>query len=119
MKRKLRELKKARVEQGLTYRELSEVTGVSRQALFSYENGTYPPRADVWKVLKKVLKLKGTVEDYWGRPAHTGTPKIYTKDDRCKMPGCKSVPTSIGYCRKHYQRVRYRKIHKTAGYSKD
>jgi DNA-binding XRE family transcriptional regulator len=110
MKRKLKKVKEARRRLGLTLRDLEEKVGVSRQALSAYERGEYPPRKDIWKQLKKLLGLKGKVEDYWGREAHTGKARKYHDGSECYIKGCHIQPISMGLCRKHYQRIRYQRI---------
>jgi len=110
MKKKLTKVKEARKRLGLTLRDLEEKVGVSRQALSAYERGDYPPREEVWKKLKKVLKLKGKVEEYWGRVAHTGKARLYHEGSECYIKGCHIQPISQGLCRKHYQRIRYHRI---------
>jgi transcriptional regulator with XRE-family HTH domain len=113
--KKLRKVKEARNRLGFTLRELEEVIGVSRQALSAYERGEYPPRQEVWKKLKKALKLKGTVESYWGRSASAGKARLYHEGDKCYVKGCDNAPISKGLCRKHYQLKRYHE--KTHGVS--
>lgn len=105
-------LRDARKKLHLTVRALAEAIGVSRQAISSYEHGEYPPRADVWKKMRKALKLPKdqTVETYWGRIAHIGKDKMYHKGDLCSIKGCENEPICGGLCRKHYQRVRYHKL---------
>lgn len=110
MKRKLRKIKEARKRLGFTLRDLENKVGVSRQALSAYERGEYPPRKDVWKKLKAVLGLKGKVEDYWGRIAHSGKARKYDEGSECYIKGCHEKPISMGLCRKHYQRIRYQRI---------
>ena len=109
---KLASLRDARKKRGLTVRALADAVGVSRQAISSYEHGHYPPRSDVWKKLRKVLGIpkQQTVADYWGREAHIGKDRLYNAGDTCSIKGCKNAPVCLGYCRKHYQKVRYHKI---------
>jgi DNA-binding XRE family transcriptional regulator len=110
MKKRLRKVKEARKRLGFTLRDLEEKIGVSRQALSAYERGEYPPRKDIWKKLKVLLKLKGKVEDYWGRVAHSGKARKYHEGSECYIKGCHTQPISMGLCRKHYQRIRYQRI---------
>lgn len=105
--KRLKKIKEARKRLGYTLRDLEDKVGVSRQALSAYERGEYPPRDEVWKRLKKVLKLKGTVEKYWGRPASAGKARLYHEGDECYVDGCHRAPVSKGMCRKHYQLKRY------------
>jgi len=110
MTTKLCKVKDSRKRLGFTLRDLEESIGVSRQALSAYERGEYPPRKDVWKKLKVLLKLKGKVEDYWGRIAHSGKAIKYHEGSECYIEGCHIHPISMGLCRKHYQRIRYQRI---------
>jgi len=107
--KKLASLRDVRKKEGFTMRGLADAVGVSRQAISSYEHGEYPPREDVWKMLQKVLRIPKdqTVEDFWGREAHIGKDRLYEDDDKCSIKGCENAPVCLGYCRKHYQRVRY------------
>lgn len=107
---KLDQLKSARRRKGWTLRDLAEATGLSRQSLSNYERGKHPPSADHWLKLKRILSLKGSAEEYFGRVGRTGAERIYQKGDACKVEGCKRAPISRGYCRRHYQRWRYRKL---------
>jgi DNA-binding XRE family transcriptional regulator len=110
IKKKLMKVKAARRRLGLTLRTLQEKVGVSRQALSAYERGIYPPKDEVWEKLKEILRLKGTVEDYWGRTAHAGKAKMYHEGAECYIKGCHNAPVSKGLCRKHYQRIRYQRL---------
>jgi len=110
MKTNLTKVKEARRRLGLTLRDLEVKVGVSRQALSAYERGEYPPRKDIWKKLKLILKLKGKTSDYWGRAAHSGKAKKYHDGSECYIKGCHLQPIATGLCRKHYQRIRYQRL---------
>jgi transcriptional regulator with XRE-family HTH domain len=110
MKANVKDLRSARRRLGYTLRDLEKKVGVSRQALSAYERAKYPPREEVWERLKTVLKLDGTVTDYWGRTAQSGKVRKYADDAECYIKGCHEHPVSMGLCRKHYQRIRYQRM---------
>jgi transcriptional regulator with XRE-family HTH domain len=94
----------------MSIREMAKKLGISRQTWLNYESGKNPPPSEVWELMKKFLALKGTIVDYWGREQKDAGNKKYPDDARCKIAGCKERPVSTGYCTRHYQRERMRKM---------
>lgn len=91
-------IKEARLKNELTLREFAENLGVSRQAVFNYENGVNCPTEEVFEKMKKLLNLKGKYEDWFVvKPIAK-----YTDKDVCLKEGCKKRPASKGYCMTHY-----------------
>lgn len=94
----------------MSIREMAKKVGVSRQTWLNYETGKNPPSEEVWERMKKFLALKGDIVEYWGREQKESGNKRYLADAVCKITGCKEHPVSAGYCIRHYQRERMRRV---------
>ncbi len=94
----------------ISIREMARKVGVSRQTWLNYETGKNPPPQEVWEKIKRFLALKGDIVDYWGREQKESGNQKYQDNAVCKIAGCKERPVSKGYCTRHYQRVRMRRV---------
>lgn len=94
-------IKKKRVSCLMGIRELANKIGVSRQTLCDYEHGKYPPSEEVFKLLCKVLGLKGSIFEYYGREPK----KLLMREKICSHKKCGNPVLCRNVCAYHYKQL--------------